>query len=301
MALTEWWQNPIEHLVQKQILSEADLQIIDDLRNQGAAVFMHGTGVTGSIRANSDIDFTAIGNSKLVFAGLPDNLPTSINYFSTKGLGSSGRPISIHLQTPDFRAGYLDHPYAAEYRNKPKNGGKSNYWISNFTNNGEYFLLKLSCPSLSVESGVINFTPQTGMFKVSSGQLIPQTSNNGHVNFDIDPQVYVVNLTSQEITPIELRELDGTDVVSLGLELSKMLSDTPRGDKEKELMKPYVWKPIKGVMDFVYNQSGLDPTQVIPIAYEIEGQARSGFSGNSKTEPKFINSLGEKLSQIALS
>jgi len=287
--------------MQEKILFRNDLQIVDYLRDQGAAVFMHGTVVTGSISSSSDIDFTAIGNSELVFADLPGNLPTSISYFSTKILGSSGRPISIHLQTPDFRADYLNNSYAAEYRTKPKNGGRSNYLISSFTNNGECFLLKLSCPFIPVESGVINFTPQTGKFKVSSDQLIPQASNNGYVSFGINPQVFTIDLSSKKITSIEIEKLNGISLILLGLEFSKMLSDTPFGIKEEESIRDYVWKPIKKVMDYIYNETGLNPTEVIPVTHEIEGQARSGFSGNSKTMPEFIDTLGKKLSQIALS
>lgn len=299
MGVIEGLHPTVEQLLKQNALSLEDMYLIMEIRKKGVALYMHGTGVTGELSPVSDVDFTAIGPQEVVFANLPSDLKVPPDYQSIKIRGPSGRLISFHFQTPSFREPPF-YPYAAEFRTSAKNGGQSKYLMAGFTEQGDCFLMRLTCPQIPVKGGVINFTPQMGWFSVSSGLLTPRSANNGNVSFAIEEQS-LVDLATGRLTELNIQQLYGKRIFFLGLESSKMLSDTPIGAEEREAYQRHVEAPLRRVMQEFYTATGLDPTVTITNVHQLEGQLRSGLLGRAKVTQEFITGLTERLCKIAAS
>ncbi len=229
-------------------LTAVDLQLFDRLYQQGFETFVHGSIIADRIKPASDIDFTVIGDLKEMPADLRDTLMPgytaihglrAIDYVSTSVRSQEGRKISMHISEPEFRETHpiIEKPFATEYRpGIHAKSGPRNYFLSGADHEGNIRLINLLCQSeaIGADGSTITDIPQTGRLIIKG--------NTVYVDGHEKPSITVPDIIRLHAdgTPDESHAPSAEEVMILGLEFDKMLSDTPmynNPDAEQRFVK----------------------------------------------------------------
>lgn len=249
-------------------LTEVDIQIFDNLRNQGMSVFIHGSIVAKRLTPKSDIDFSIIGkledlSPKLIDTLIPNICSVSeyrnVDYYSTSIVSQNGRKLSLHISEPDFRDNHpANIPYSTEYRtDRHSKQGDRKYFLPGVDRAGVIHLINFVCSDETINgiNGTFTNIPQTGRFTLDGNSVYVGDEKANSMSIDKVIKISQDGKVSDEITHSE------ADVMILGLEFDKMQSDTPLYN-DPSATKRYVYNPTKRCMDFVGEFSGNDPNAV---------------------------------------
>jgi len=253
-------------------ITALDMQLFDNLREVGFVAFVHGSLMENRVRESSDIDFTVIGDINKMPVEIRDTLMPRlatataidyVDYVSTSDASQSGRKISLHISSPEFRSTYATgNPIATEYRpaRHEKNGDRS-YFLPGIDQQNNIYLINYGCRGKTVGDalGSLTKTPQTGTLTVDGKDVYP-THDSSAPAFEATGIIKVKPNGSVEqgvqASPFEL--------MILGLEFDKMQSDTPvysqsyrNGDYET-----YVLNPIERSLQAIGVYSEIDSRAV---------------------------------------
>lgn len=197
----------VEKLLERAGLNENDLTFLYQFREMGFSVLFHGSGTANELTRNSDIDFAIVGD----LSNLPSTLvgDSKVDYVSLPHISQNGRKMSIHYVSEKFRERQPDmrNPYAYEFRaaHNLKKGGVSNYLLPAIDSEGHIALARFACPQSEYGNGVINTTPQTGIFHING----ETASTKSGIEFNIEP----------------VQQLGDGSMMVLGLEFDKMYTE----------------------------------------------------------------------------
>lgn len=271
-------------------LAAVDFQLFDRLYQQGQSVFVHGSIIADRITEKSDIDFTVIGNMQDISPELRETLmpglaaverQRSVDYISTSIISQSGRKISMHMSEPDFRDTHplTDKPYATEYRpGIHAKVGPRKYFLAGADRDGNTRLLNFVTESdmIGNDGSTVTDIPQTGRLTLKGNAV--------YINGKVKP-----NMTVDEVVrlradgkPDTMSTADSEEVMILGLEFDKMLSDTSMyNDPDAE--QRYVKNPVTRSMDAVGEFTATDPAV---ITNRLFGELANHWSKVKPNKPR---------------
>lgn len=184
----------------------------------------------------------------------------AIDYISTSIRSQDGRKISMHISEPDFRETHpiVDKPYATEYRpGMHAKTGPRKYFLSGADRDGNIRLINFLCDSDSVgnDGSTITDVPQTGRLMLKGNSIFISGKEKTGITAD-----EVIRLRSDG-QPDTMSSIDAEEVMILGLEFDKMLSDTSMyNDPAAE--QRFVKKPITRSMETIGKFTQTDPTVI---------------------------------------
>jgi hypothetical protein len=242
------------------------MQTLNDFRDQGFAILVHGSTVKGLATARSDIDFSMIGAqtfSELAARFAPElsdyGVP-EIDYISTGIISENGRKISIHASLPAFRETYptKDRPYAVEYR--PQNNAKSGarrYFLPAIAKDKSIRLINFECSSETIgeNSGTITEIPQTGKITIKGDTIFSGDKRLTMLAAEI------IRLTIDGETDSSMSSDTAEELAILGLEEDKIrCPEVPLYDDWHA--QRYVTEPIARSEKFIgaFIESDPEPT-----------------------------------------
>ncbi len=270
------------------------------LGHRKMSLYLHGTAVTGELDFNSDLDFSAIspdwgtvGNAGGGIEGeqrssLSDRTMDLIDYISL-ATESRGRRTSVHFERSIFRERLL-RGFAVELRpaGNQKKDGRSAYKIPVINRGGEICVITLECPQIKLKNGAaLNFTPQSGQMSlsVSNGSTIVSPRKFSSINF----------ICHEEVGNSAL----GKVYWALGLQLSKIVSDTPVNGTSQSDYNQHVLQPILDAAVSLQEFGVNDPFVLIKML-KVLNENRKRANGSLKMSDPFFNMV-EKRIDAALS
>ena len=257
-------------------LNAVDMQLFENLRNQGFTSFVHGSIMQNRIRPGSDVDFTIIGKSinemdpELRDTLIPGvlaakSLGRRIDYISTSVLGQSGRKLSLHISEDSFRESYpvLDKPFASEFRSgQHAKSGPRAYFLPAADQSGNTRLINFVSESTSIggDGSTITDIPQTGILEVAGDSLVTDGQIKQSVRVD---KIFRLNAEGQlEDYPADSPE----KLVILGLEHDKMVSDTPLFNDDKAFER-LVRQPAQRSEEAIGQFAAINPAVLVKQLY----------------------------------
>lgn len=263
-------ENPkITALLGSAGLTAVDFQLFDRLYQQNQSIFVHGSIIEDRITPKSDVDFTIIGKVNDISPELRETLMPgliaiqglrSIDYTSTSIRSQDGRKISMHISDPDFRETHplTDKPFATEYR--PGIHAKTSprkYFLSGTDRDGNIRLINFLCDSEAIgnDGSTITDIPQTGKLTLKGKSIY--INGNEKSNIIADEIIRLTPSGDTDTTPSDTSE----DIMILGLEFDKMLSDTSMYNNP-DAEQRFVSKPITRSMEAIGEFTKTDPAVV---------------------------------------
>lgn len=101
----------LKNLLDAAGLNEQDTKLLQDFRQFGFSVSVHGSLLKNRLREISDIDFVLVGDfsgisssmRRELIPNITDQQLDSIDYFSVSRISSAGRKMSLHVERGEFR------------------------------------------------------------------------------------------------------------------------------------------------------------------------------------------------------
>lgn len=166
----------------------------------------------------------------------------------------------MHFGEPTFRESYpvVDKPYATEYRpGMHAKVGPRKYFLSGSDRDGRIRLISFMCASETTGYGESTLTdiPQTGKIVVKGPRIY--VNGDEKSNITADEMIRLRADGEQDIVPADTAE----EVMILGLEFDKMLSDTSMySDPDAE--QRFVRKPLARSMEAIGEYTQTDPAAI---------------------------------------
>jgi hypothetical protein len=284
-------------------ITSRDLAPLYSLQNAGFTVFIHGSTITiGALSTTADIDFAIIGDLAKTSDEIKDEftpgieieLLEKIDYVSMSTRAENGRKISLHLENQKFRINYPTQPYALEYRSSMhlKGNEKSTYFLGGIDETGDIHAISFTCPQIFYNGGVLNYTPQTGVFYINEEKALAIDDPSLEFGFK---QLAIFDGISGSPKPL------ATDMpkslVIIGLELNKMFEDVPLDPLlvDQDQNERYVAQPIRKSLKLINDFTGKDPTILVYHTIQIREIMRAQKKNKLGVSEDFLEALSARL------
>lgn len=296
--MSELLHPEVEELFRLAELSQQDIRTIRAIEKDSKLVCAHGSGITGQLSADSDLDLLVVTdrlNQRIADQHGVD--PSGVDYESTNIRGENGRKISLHYEQEEFRMNYGERPIAVEFRDTAhsKRTAQSEYSLTGIGNEG-YYLIRFGCPKVVVDGkGTYNITPQTGYFELNGHRGVPLMDGlQDHHIFNILERRIIDPVTGQTYDAADVRDT----VLLHGLESNKATNDIPISQGKTEEYDLYVRPVMEHSVAMFANHLGKNPIDDMTAILMIHADYRNREAGRLKADPQFINSaIRPKLEQ----
>ncbi len=289
-------------LIKKYGISDADTTILKEFEKKGFAIFMHGSGIRSErLDEASDIDFTIIGNRKHIpheiiknHIGIIDE-KNEIDYISFFTNAENGTKLSYHLQNPHYRGTYPEKPFGLEYRsNKHKKSTENtSYIMSGVDKSNTIHIVEMTCPQKHSANGVLTYTPQVGIYKMSDTTAAPIT--HSEIQFPVTP---IASIQPDGDTIDYTADLP-EEVILFGIELNKMTEDTPlKTDMIAFQKKVFIENPIIRTLGAIEKYIHNDPITIYSSAVYAREELRMRRKQKNNSSHFFVEKVGNRLKHL---